>query len=34
VPEAPEVHLRTSGRRVEQLVEELSDYLLDDASKS
>jgi bifunctional enzyme CysN/CysC len=34
VPESPEVHLRTSGRRVEQLVEELSDYLLDDASKS
>jgi len=33
-PEAPEVHLHTSGQRVEQLVEQLSTYLLDGAAKA
>jgi bifunctional enzyme CysN/CysC len=33
VPESPEVHLRTSGLKVEQMVEQLSAYLLGDATK-
>ncbi|WP_329741566.1 sulfate adenylyltransferase subunit CysN [Dyella sp. A6] len=32
-PETPEVHLHTSGQRTEQLVEQLSAYLLEPASK-
>ncbi|EIL94249.1 adenylyl-sulfate kinase [Rhodanobacter sp. 115] len=33
VPESPEIHLRTSGLRVEQMVEQLATHLLDEAAK-